>query len=142
MTNYVIVDSVPIKMLMNNPDIKLKKYNRAINIVFERTTYEPHLRINKERLELDYIDNSNKEMIIYNFSRAYQRLDMVVYEKVIVKESKTSKPEFNISIVFQHIRSTNAYTYILNNDGIMDSRGFFYQKGKCLNKYYLNISFE
>ena len=138
----MIEERISVKMLMNNPDIKLKKYNRAINVVFERTTYDPHLTINKERLELEYTDNSNSEYILYNFSRAYQNIDTVVFEKVIVKESKKDKPEFHISLKFQHIRSLNAYTYILYDDGIMDSRGFFYEKGRCLNRYSLNITIE
>ena len=135
-------ERIPVKMLMNNPDIKLKKYNRAINVVFEKTTYDPHLTINKERLELEYTDNSNKEMVIYVFSRAYQNIDTVVIERVLVKESKTDKPQFHITLKFQHIRSLNSYTYVLYDDGIMDSRGFFYEKGKCLNRYYLNIDIQ
>ena len=136
-------ERIPVKMLMNNPDIKLKKYNRAINVVFERTTYDPHLTINKERLELEYTDNSNSEYILYNFSRAYQNIDTVVFEKVVVKQSKINeKHVFFISLIFQHNVSKYRYTYILYDDGIMDSRGFFYEKGRCLNKYYLNITIE
>jgi hypothetical protein len=137
---YITPEVCPVRMIMNNPDLKLKRYNKTFKLNFEYTTYDPHLRLNNERLELSHTINTNPEYVEHYFCRAYQKNDWIITESVVAKDSNIL--EFIIRITFQHSRSSNTYIYYFTDNGITDSRGFFYPMGHCLNKYFLSVVIE
>jgi hypothetical protein len=141
--NYILRNLVEIKMKMNAPDIKLKMYNKTINVVFEKTTYEPHLTLNGERLDFDYTDDEDKEYVEYRFSRNYSRTNWIISENVFCKFfTNGSNPEFIISIQYRGIICPQSVTFLFLDEGIVDCRGFLYPKGDCLHKYNMNLRIE